>query len=109
MEVPEYDFTRHRRSDVTRRVDPADVIIIEGILVLHMAGLRDLLSMKIYVDTGASARCALYFYLFHHFFGGLLFCVSRAPHAGCSPCRGLALFVLGVEERAPAASLEGGE
>ena len=53
MEVPEYDFTRHRRSDVTRRVDPADVIIIEGILVLHMAGLRDLLSMKIYVDTGA--------------------------------------------------------
>jgi uridine kinase len=37
------------------QVDPADVVIVEGILVLHEPQLRDMLNMKIYVDTGA--RC----------------------------------------------------
>ena len=36
VDVPVYDFATHRRSQQTRRVDPADVVIIEGILVLHM-------------------------------------------------------------------------
>ena len=35
VEVPIYDFTKHQRSQQTRRVPPANVIIIEGILVLH--------------------------------------------------------------------------
>lgn len=36
------------------QVDPADVVIVEGILVLHVPELRDMLNMKIYVDTGGS-------------------------------------------------------
>lgn len=47
-----YDFSTHRRVQQTRRVEPADVIILEGILVLHVPELRSKLNMKIYVDTG---------------------------------------------------------
>ena len=36
VDVPAYDFTTHQRSSQCRRVEPADVVIIEGILVLHM-------------------------------------------------------------------------
>lgn len=39
------------------QLEPADVIIVEGILVLHIPAVRDLLHMKVYVDTGAQ-RCA---------------------------------------------------
>lgn len=56
--MPEYDFTRHQRTETPRRVPPADVIIIEGILVLHMEGVRDLLNMKIFVDTDDDVRLA---------------------------------------------------
>lgn len=37
---------------VLLQVDPADVVIVEGILVLHVPKLREMLNMKIYVDTG---------------------------------------------------------
>lgn len=57
-EVPEYDFTTHSRSAQTRRVAPADVVLIEGILVLHIAAVRELLNMKIYVDTDDDVRLA---------------------------------------------------
>jgi uridine kinase len=53
-----YDFNTHQRSKETRRVEPADVVIIEGILVLHMEELRNLLQMKIYVDTDDDVRLA---------------------------------------------------
>lgn len=36
VDIPIYDFSTHQRSGQTRRVEPADVVIIEGILVLHM-------------------------------------------------------------------------
>jgi uridine kinase len=52
VDVPTYDFTRHCRAETTRRVDPADVIIVEGILVLHIEEIRQRLNMKVYVDTG---------------------------------------------------------
>ncbi|KAL6770595.1 hypothetical protein ACKKBF_B31885 [Auxenochlorella protothecoides x Auxenochlorella symbiontica] len=58
FEVPEYDFNTHTRSDRTRRVLPADVVIIEGILVLHIASIRGMLNMKIYVDTDDDVRLA---------------------------------------------------
>ena len=58
VEVPEYDFTTHQRSASTRRVPPADVVIVEGILVLHMEEIRDMLNMKIYVDTDDDVRLA---------------------------------------------------
>ena len=58
MEVPIYDFTTHQRSCEVRHVEPADVVIIEGILVLHIESLRELLNMKIFVDTDDDLRLA---------------------------------------------------
>ena len=57
-DVPVYDFNTHQRSSETLRVLPADVVIIEGILVLHMEEIRDMLNMKIYVDTDDDVRLA---------------------------------------------------
>ncbi|KAF5841095.1 uracil phosphoribosyltransferase-domain-containing protein [Dunaliella salina] len=48
VEVPVYNFSTHKRSEETRHVEPADVIILEGILVLALEELRGLLNMKIY-------------------------------------------------------------
>ena len=48
VDVPVYDFKTHSRSqDEVQHVVPADVVIIEGILVLHMQEIRDLLHMKV--------------------------------------------------------------
>ena len=58
VQVPVYDFTLHQRAHETRRVEPADVVIIEGILVLHSEPVRKLLNMKIYVDTDDDVRLA---------------------------------------------------
>lgn len=56
VEAPIYDFRTHRRAIETRRVDPAPVIILEGILLFADPGLRDLLDLKIYVDTDPDIR-----------------------------------------------------
>ena len=56
VEVPIYDFVRHRRTPRTRRVLPLPVILLEGILIFVEAGLRELLDFKIYVDTDADLR-----------------------------------------------------
>lgn len=53
---PVYDYTIHNRTDETRRVEPADVIIVEGILVFQNKELRDLMDIKIFVDTDADER-----------------------------------------------------
>ncbi len=53
---PVYDYTVHNRSDEVRRVDPADVIIVEGILVFQNEELRKLMDIKIFVDTDADER-----------------------------------------------------
>lgn len=58
VDIPVYDFTTHQRSSETRRVPPADVVILEGILVLHVQEVRDMLNMKIYVDTDDDVRLA---------------------------------------------------
>eukprot|EP00803_Ostreobium_quekettii_P006270 evm.model.scf_174.2 EVM.evm.TU.scf_174.2 scf_174:14495-25490(+) len=58
VEVPDYNFTKHRRTNKTRRMEPADVIIIEGILVLHIDEIRELLNMKVFVDTDDDVRLA---------------------------------------------------
>jgi uridine kinase len=57
-DLPVYDFVTHARAAEPQRVMPADVIIIEGILVLHMEEIRELLNMKIYVDTDDDVRLA---------------------------------------------------
>jgi uridine kinase len=58
VDVPIYDFTTHRRLAETHRVEPADVVILEGILVLQMEEIRRMLHMKIFVDTDDDVRLA---------------------------------------------------
>ncbi|GAB6877651.1 hypothetical protein JCM13210_23790 [Thermaerobacter litoralis] len=53
---PVYDFTQHLRDRRTVRVEPRDVIVVEGILVLADEALRPLLDIKIFVDTDADVR-----------------------------------------------------
>ena len=51
-----YDFTIHNRVDETVHIEPKNVIIIEGILILENKELRDLMDAKIYVDADADER-----------------------------------------------------
>lgn len=54
--MPEYDFTIDNRSTRTIAVKPAPVIVIEGLFALYDANLRDMMSLKIFVDTAADVR-----------------------------------------------------
>lgn len=56
IEKPQYDFTIHNRKKETIHIDPKEIIIIEGILILDSPELRDLLDIKIFVDTDADVR-----------------------------------------------------
>ncbi len=56
VEVPEYDFTVHRRRPETRRVEPRPLIIVDGILVLAEPELRDLMDIRVFVDTDSDIR-----------------------------------------------------
>ncbi|HFQ95180.1 MAG TPA: uridine kinase [Anaerolineae bacterium] len=56
VDAPIYDFSTHTRSPETRRVLPSPVILVEGILVFVDPRLRDLMDIKIYVDTPADER-----------------------------------------------------
>jgi uridine kinase len=58
IEHPVYDFSTHLRSDATIRVEPANVVVIEGILVLSERVLRAELDLKIFVDTDPDLRLA---------------------------------------------------
>src|SRR6476646_2179861 len=56
VDVPIYDFANHTRSANTRRVVPAPLIIVEGILVFAESALREQMDIKIFVDTDADIR-----------------------------------------------------
>ena len=56
IEKPSYDFTVHNRSKVTTTIEPRDIILVEGILILEDERIRDLLDIKVYVDTDADIR-----------------------------------------------------
>ena len=56
VDCPVYDFTIHNRSDRTVRIEPRPVVIVEGILVLENEELRNLMDIKIFVDTDADER-----------------------------------------------------
>lgn len=58
IERPVYDFSTHLRSEETVRVEPARVVVVEGILVLSDAQLRSELDLKIFVDTDPDLRLA---------------------------------------------------
>jgi uridine kinase len=56
IQRPVYDFTVHDRSDETVPVEPCPIIVVEGILVLTEPELRELMDLKVYVDTDADLR-----------------------------------------------------
>jgi uridine kinase len=56
IEVPQYDYREHARRRETRRVAPAAVVVVEGILVLAEERLRAQMNLKIFVDTDADVR-----------------------------------------------------
>ena len=56
IECPVYDFTQHNRSNETVRIVPKQVIIVEGILIFENEPLRDLMDIRIFVDTDADIR-----------------------------------------------------
>jgi len=56
VDVPVYDFTEHRRTKNTIRVVPSPIILVEGILIFTDSRLRELMDIKIYVDTDPDVR-----------------------------------------------------
>ncbi len=56
IDKPVYDYAIHTRSDQVIHVEPKDVIILEGILVLEDERLRNLMDIKLFVDTDADIR-----------------------------------------------------
>lgn len=56
IDKPVYDYSIHTRSDQVIHVKPKDVIILEGILVLEDERLRNLMDIKLFVDTDADIR-----------------------------------------------------
>lgn len=56
VECPVYDYTIHDRSDRVRRIDPTPILLIDGILVLADPALRELMDIRIFVDTDADVR-----------------------------------------------------
>ena len=56
IQCPVYDFTQHNRSNETIEISPKSVIIVEGILIFENQELRDLMDIKIFVDTDADVR-----------------------------------------------------
>lgn len=58
IERPVYSFTEHNRLEQTVTVQPAHVIILDGILILENKQLRELMDMKVFVDTDDDVRLA---------------------------------------------------
>lgn len=56
VDLPIYDFTIHTRKKETRHVEPRAGILVEGILILEDKELRNLMDLKIFVDTDADER-----------------------------------------------------
>lgn len=56
IDKPIYDFSQHTRATETVRIAPRNIIIVEGILILEDERIRNLLDIKVYVDTDADIR-----------------------------------------------------
>ena len=56
IDCPVYDFAQHNRSNETLRIEPNRVIIVEGIMIFENEALRNLMDIKIFVDTDADVR-----------------------------------------------------
>ncbi|MCD6336755.1 MAG: uridine kinase [Candidatus Marinimicrobia bacterium] len=56
IEVPQYNYVTHSRTKETLTISPQKVIIVEGIMVLYEPSLRELLDIKLFVDTDPDIR-----------------------------------------------------
>ena len=56
IHCPVYDYAIHNRTDETVEIQPTKVVIVEGILIFQNKALRDLLDIKIFVETDADVR-----------------------------------------------------
>ena len=56
IDCPVYDFAQHNRSEQTVHIEPRQVIIVEGILIFENPELRELMDIRIFVDTDADVR-----------------------------------------------------
>lgn len=56
VQVPVYDFTTHRRTEETVLVEPSPIILVDGILIFTKRKLRELMDIKVYVDTDPDVR-----------------------------------------------------
>lgn len=56
VEVPIYDFTKHIRKEETRLAEPKKIILVDGILIFTEKELRQLMNIKLYVDTDDDIR-----------------------------------------------------
>ena len=56
IDMPQYDFTQHIRTDHVLHIEPRRVIVVDGILIFAEPALRELFDVKIFVDTDADIR-----------------------------------------------------
>jgi uridine kinase len=56
IDMPEYDFVKHRRKAGSTRIEPKKLIIFDGIMTFFRQEMRDLMDLKIYVDTPDDIR-----------------------------------------------------
>jgi len=56
VHVPVYDFSHHRRTDQTVLVEPSPIILVDGILIFTKRRLRELMDIKVFVDTDSDVR-----------------------------------------------------
>ncbi len=56
VDCPVYDFTVHNRSNEVARIEPKQVLLVEGILIFADEALRDLMDIRVFVDTDADVR-----------------------------------------------------
>lgn len=54
--MPQYDFVHHTRRDEYITVEPSSIIIIDGLMVFYDERIRDMLDLKLYVDTPSDIR-----------------------------------------------------
>ena len=58
VNCPTYSFVEHNRAEETLRIEPSKVIIVDGILIFENEELRNIMDIKVFVDTDADVRLA---------------------------------------------------
>ena len=56
IQCPVYSYTEHNRTTQTQEIRPTSVVIVEGLLIFQNPELRELMDIKIFVDTDADVR-----------------------------------------------------